>query len=433
MQLLVRLGFRIAALALKFVLTIIVARTLGFSAVADYGLALALSVVSSKLLGLGFSTEINRRLSAEHPLRAIHDARRLLLLYGVVYVAIAIGVVLVYHAALFDSFSRIAPGILWGVMLVAFSEHAGLETTSYVFSLHRPRAGAVLLFIRTGGWAAVAIVGLLAGVVRSVETIFALWCGTNVLASIAAYACMSRRNRELKAERHVAVEQSDSGFRSVWIEGLPFFFAATLLSGLQYGERFLASQVFSSYALGRYVFAWSISSSIQTIAYATIVVTAGPRLVRALSADGRVFGATLRRSLLASIGITLLAAVAILLVHQPIFHLAHEPSGRLELGMLLILLVSFVLRSISDVYWAAAIALRVGKRVALAMFCVAAACMPLEWALINRLDEIGAALAHLSASVGIVAILAAIVVRNTIRTRAVATSTVRDEEAIGAS
>ncbi|WP_083654886.1 lipopolysaccharide biosynthesis protein [Burkholderia sp. SRS-W-2-2016] len=419
MQLLVRLGFRIAALALKFVLTIVVARVLGFAAVADYGLALALSVVASKLLGLGFSTEINRRLSAEQPLPAIHDARRLLLLYGAVYVAIAVVVGGVYHAGVFDGFSRIAPGILWGVMLVAFSEHAGLETTSYVFSLHRARAGAVLLFIRTGGWAAVAIAVLLAGLSRSVETIFALWCGTNVFASLAALWCIARRERELKlnrdaSNRDAVAQHSNGGFRSVWLDGLPFFVAATLLSGLQYGERFLASQVFSSYTLGRYVFAWSISSSIQTIAYATIVVTAGPRLVRALSGGAhaaRPFRATLRRALLASIGITLLAAAAIVLVHQPLFHIAREPAGRQEFGMLLILLISFVLRSIADVYWAAAIALRAGKRVAVAMCCVALACVPVEWTLIKQLDEIGAALAHLSASVGIVAILAWIVMR----------------------
>jgi O-antigen/teichoic acid export membrane protein len=427
MQLLVRLGLRVAALALKFGLTIVVARTLGFAAVADYGLALAFSVVSSKVLGLGFSTEINRRLSAENPRRAIHDARRLLLLYGVVYAALAIVAIGVYHASVFAAFSRIAPGLLWGVMLVAFSEHAGLETTSYVFSLHRPRAGAALLFIRTGGWAGVAIIGLLAGVVRSVDTIFALWCGTNVVASAVAYACMSQRKREL--ESNPGVRSEGGGIRSVWIEGLPFFLALTLLSGLQYGERFLASQMFSSYTLGRYVFVWSIASSIQTIAYATIVVTAGPRLVRSLASGAHAFRNTFRRSLLLSGGMTLLAALAILVVHQPIFDLAHEPSGQRELGMLLILLGSFVLRSLADVYWCGAIALRLGKQVAWAMFCVAAVCMPVEWALINRMGEIGVALAHLSASAGIVATVAYIVMRG----HTERLSAVRTEEAIRVS
>ncbi|MGN8134894.1 hypothetical protein ACTJLC_09220 [Paraburkholderia sp. 22099] len=167
-------------------LTIVVARTLGFAAVADYGLALAVSVVSSKLLGLGFSTEINRRLSSVNPVGAIRDARRLLLLYCVVYAVIAAIVAFLYDSAGLGAFHRITPGILWGVVLVAFSEHLGLETTSYVFSLHRPRLGSALLFIRTGAWAGVAIVGLLAGGVRSVEMIFTLWCGTNVIAAVAA-------------------------------------------------------------------------------------------------------------------------------------------------------------------------------------------------------------------------------------------------------
>ncbi|MBB5409190.1 O-antigen/teichoic acid export membrane protein [Paraburkholderia sp. HC6.4b] len=430
MQLLVRLGFRIASLVLKFALTIIVARTLGFSAVADLGLALAISVLSSKLLGLGFSTEINRRLSAANPARAIHDARRLLLLYCVGYVAVGIIVMIVYRSAAFNAFSRITPGILWGVVLVAFSEHAGLETTSYVFSLHRQRAGALLLFIRTGGWAGVAIIGLLADAIHSVETIFLLWCGTNVVAALAACWCMSRKSRELELNRSTHGACKVGGFRSVWMDGLPFFFAAIVLSGLQYGERFLASQVFSSDALGRYVFAWSISNSIQTVAYATIVVTAGPRLVRALSSSGGAFGATLRHSLLSSVGITLLAAAAILIVHRPIFHMAHEPAGSREFGTLLILLVSFVLRSIADVYWVSAVALRLGRQVVFAIFCVAVLSIPAEWTLINRLGETGAALAHLTASTGIVAVLASIVMRT--RTSD-GTTVVRNEEATHAS
>jgi O-antigen/teichoic acid export membrane protein len=411
MHLLVRLVLRIASLALKFALTIIVARTLGFTAVADYGLALAISVVSSKVLGLGFSTEINRRLSSANPAEALRDARGLLFLYGIVYAVIAVVVMIAYHSAVFDILGRLSLGVLWGVMLVAFSEHAGLETVSYVFSLHRQRAGAFLLFVRTGAWAAVAIIGLLSGVVHSIETIFALWYGTNLFAVFAACWCLSRRSREVGLAARGEARGRAGSFRSVWIEGLPFFFAAIVLSGLQYGERFLASYVLSAETLGRYVFAWSISNSIQTIAYATIVVTAGPRLVRALCAGGGDYRDILRRSLLSSFFITLLCAAAILIVQKPIFRIAHEAAGSHEFSILVILLVSFILRSIADVLWVSAVALRLGKPVAVAMLCVASVILPIEWMLIDRLGEVGAALAHLSASLGVGAILAFIVAR----------------------
>ncbi|ANB77634.1 O-antigen/teichoic acid export membrane protein [Paraburkholderia sp. GAS348] len=409
MHLFVRLAFRITSLALKFALTIVVARMLGFAAVADYGLALAVSVVSSKLLGLGFSSEMNRRLSAVNPAGAIQDAGRLLLLYCAVYAAIAVVVLTVHNCVGFDVFRRIPPGVLWGVMLVAFSEHIGLETTSYVFSLHRPRLGALLLFIRTGAWAGVAIPGLLTGVLLSVETVFALWCGANVIAALAACWCIWRQRREVGLAQPVS--RKVGGVRSVWVAGLPFFVATTVLSGLQYGERFLASSVISADSLGRYVFAWSIANAIQTIAYATIVVTAGPRLVRSLSEAGGDFRATLQISMRSAVGITMIAATAILIAYKPIFRVAREPAGSHELTMLGILLVSFVLRSIADVYWSGAVALRLGKQVAVAMAVVAAISIPGEWILVTRLGATGAALAHLAASTGIVAILAFLVMR----------------------
>ncbi|MFM0159466.1 lipopolysaccharide biosynthesis protein [Paraburkholderia sediminicola] len=409
MHLLVRLAFRITSLALKFALTIVVARTLGFAAVADYGLALAVSVVSSKLLGLGFSTEMNRRLSAVNPAGAIQDARRLLLLYCVVYAVIATAVWAVYYCVGFEAFHRIPPGILWGMMLVAFSEHAGLETTSYVFSLHRPRLGALLLFIRTGVWAGVAILGLLTGVVLSVETVFTFWWGANVVVAVTACWCIWRWGRETGLGR--PVPRKAGSVRSVWVSGLPFFVATTVLSALQYGERFLASSVISADSLGRYVFAWSIANSIQTITYATIGVTAGPRLVRSLSGADGDFWATLRSSMRSAVGITIVAAAAILIAYKPIFRAAHEPAGSHELMMLSILLLSFVFRSIADVYWSGAVALRMGKQVAIAIAVVAVMSIPGEWILVTRLGAMGAALAHLTASTGIVATLVFLVMR----------------------
>ncbi|MFM0670585.1 lipopolysaccharide biosynthesis protein [Paraburkholderia sediminicola] len=422
---LARFTFRVASLALKFALTIIIARTLGFAAVADYGLAVAVSVVSSKLLGLGFSTEISRRLSAENPSRAIHDARRLLVLYCVVYAAIAIVLIVVYVTGGFDAFPRITRSVLCGVMLVAFSEHAGLETTSYVFSLHQPRAGAVLLFVRTGAWAGVAIVSLLAGLVHSIETILAFWWGANIIAAVAAYRCIQCRGREIVSEQRTQTVRTPGSTRSVWMDGLPFFIATNVLAGLQYGERFLASGVISTDSLGRYVFVWSVSNSIQTIAYATIVVTAAPRLVRSLSVAGGDFWATLRRAVRSGVAITSLAAVSILITHKLIFRMAHEPGGSRELTMLVILLVSFVLRSIADVYWVGAVALRLGKQVATAIACVAALVIPVEWMLITRLEAMGAALSHLTASVAIVAVSVFI----TKRTRVANVAAVREREA----
>ncbi|CAG9238462.1 Polysaccharide biosynthesis protein [Paraburkholderia tropica] len=418
MPLIFRFSLRIAALALKFLLTIAIARALGFSAVADYGLALAVSVVASKLLGLGFSAEINRRLSLPNPRSAIRDTRGVLLLYGAAYALIALLVISARELSAFDALDRIQPGVLWGVMLVAFSEHAGLETNSWVFSLHRARAGAIFLFVRTGAWAGVAVLGLMVGAVHSIETVFVLWWATNALVVIAAclFIAHTRKALDRTAVRVARVSQGAyvghrAGVRAVWIDGLPFFFATVVLSGLQYAERFVASGMVTASELGRYVFAWSIANTIQTIAYATIVVTAGPRLVRALEVSPHEFGATLHRSVRASLGISAGCAAGVLIASKPIFSISHQPAGAHEYALLAILLVSFLLRSLADVLWSSAIALRLGRRVSVAICGVAAVCVPAGWLLIAHVGTLGAAIAHLCASVGIVSILVWLVAR----------------------
>ncbi|AXF24652.1 polysaccharide biosynthesis protein [Burkholderia pyrrocinia] len=413
---LIRLLLRFSALGLKFGLAIVVARMLGFDAVAAYGIAVAASVIASKVLGLGFSTELNRRLSARNPLPAIGRARTLCGVFAGLYLLAVLALGAAGGGA--AHVLGIPTSLLWGVLLVALSEHAAFEANAWLFSLHRPRAGSLLLFVRTGAWAGLACAGLLAGVLHSIEAVFALWFASNALAVAVCWrslaALMRRAPHAARADRAPGLHD----LFAVWRHGLPFYLAGVLLSSLQYAERFIAGGLASTDALGRYVFAWSIANAVQTIAFSAIAVTAGPRFVRTLAADPAAFGRQLRRALAAAVGVTALAAVAILIVHDELFRLAHEQAGTREVAVLAVLLASFALRSAADVLWTAAIALRAGLAVTLSMAAVAAAWAPLAWHLIGHAGTTGAALAHLAASVGIVAALALIVARGA-RTHAV--------------
>ncbi|WP_321958993.1 lipopolysaccharide biosynthesis protein [Burkholderia cenocepacia] len=416
---LIRLFLRFAALGLKFGLAIVVARTLGFDAVAAYGLAVAASVIASKVLGLGFSTELNRRLSAHDPLRAIGDARALCGAYSGLYLllALALGTATLLGATI--DLAGLPAYLPWCVLLVALSEHAAFEANSWMFSLHRPRAASLLLFVRTGAWAGLASAGLLAGMLRSIEAVFALWFASNALVVVLSWRGIAAIARRARRDALPARTPERRSLLAIWRRGLPFYLAAVLLSMLQYAERFIAGSLTSADVLGRYVFAWSIANAVQTIAFATVAATAGPAFVRTLADDPHGFRAQLRRALIASAALTMLAAAAILIMRGEVFRLAHEPAGPREVAVLAVLLASFALRAVADVLWTAMIALRAGIAVMVSMAAVAAVCMPAAWGLIGRFGIVGAALAHLTASIGIVAALALIVARRTAHGRAV--------------
>ncbi|MBN3776018.1 polysaccharide biosynthesis protein [Burkholderia sp. Ac-20345] len=412
---LTRLLLRGLALGLKFALAIIVARTLGFDAVAAYGLAVAAAVIASKLLGLGFSPELNRRLSEPDPLPAFGAMRTLCIVYGGLSLLLVATLAIATangDAALLARFG-LSTRLAWCVLLVALSEHAAFEANGWLFSLNRPRAGSLLLFVRTGAWAGVAGTGLLAGTLHSIESVFALWFAANACVVTLSWwrigAAARRVRGNPQATRSPAVRER--GVLSVWRHGMPFYVAGIVLASLQYAERFIGGGHLGADALGRYVFAWSIANAIQALAFSTVVVTAGPRFVRVLSDAPHTFSRLAVRATVASVAVTSIAAAVILALHRDLLALAHEPAGTGQFALLAILLVSFVLRGAADVLWTAAIALRTGCTVMLSMIALALSYLPLAWSLIVHAGAMGAAIAHLAASAGIVATLALIVAR----------------------
>ncbi|MET3631995.1 oligosaccharide flippase family protein [Burkholderia sp. 572] len=405
-----RLALRVGALGLKFMLTIVVARTLGFDAVAVYGVALAVSVVASKVLGLGFSTEINRRLAGPDPRDAVRTCVRLSVLYAGVYAllgGIAALPVDTLGAARFGALSDM-PLLL--VTLVACAEHAALEVNTWLFSLHRARAASWLLFVRTGAWAGIAIAALTAQAIDSIDGLFAVWIAGDVVVVLAGWMLIADVARRLPAMPALSATRVRLG--AVWRDGAPFFIALLLLSVLQYLERFVAAAQLDANELGRYVFVWSIANAIQTIASATVVAVAAPRLVSALDSTrdaAPAFRAELARALRASLLLTGASALAIAALHPWIFRLAHTGNDAPSAAILAVLLLSFVLRAATDVLWAAAVALRAGRMVACVIAGLTIACLPMSIALVQDQRAIGAAVAHLIASIAVNAWLAWVV------------------------
>lgn len=405
-----RLMLRVGALGLKFVLTIVVAHTLGFDTVAVYGFALAVSVVASKVLGLGFSTEINRRLAGANPRDAIRTCVHLSVLYAGTYLLLCSAAASV--RVLFDQpqAGLLANTPLVLVALVACAEHAALEVNTWLFSLHRARAASWLLFVRTGAWAGIAIAALTIRAIHSIDGLFAIWLAADVCVVALGWILIARAARQLPGMP--ALSATRERLATVWRDGAPFFVALLLLSVLQYLERFVASAMLDSNELGRYVFVWSVANAIQTIASATVAAVATPRFVRALICPSNIasaFRAELAHALRASLALTGAAALAIAALHSWIFGLAHASGERPSATILLILLLSFVLRAAADVLWAAAVALRAGRVVAGILVALTIACVPMSIALVHDQRTLGAAVAHLVASIMILAWLAWIV------------------------
>lgn len=396
---LLRLFLRSMSLAAKFGLTIAIARVLGFAAIGEYGLAVAVSVIASKLCGLGFSAEVNRQLSGAARDAAIESARVLRGIYAAFYAIAGLGLVTASLSGLLPGASADLQSLCL-VLLVAASEHYALEANTYIFSIHRPREGSTMLFLRTGGWSAIAIVGLLAHVFGDVRMIFVLWILTNVGVIIWAWALLTQT---VSRGPGITIPKKDSAstLRTTWLAGLHFYIGGILLAGLQYAERFIASAWLSAAEVGHYVFVWSLANAAQTIAYATVGVIAGPRLARAASGSDVDWRDAFGKSLRSTVGVSVAVAAGIAATSPLLFWLAKERMTPAALATLLVLLVSFLLRSVGDLLWSASVARRARTRIVTGMCSAAAVALPLSLWLISDHGPTRVAFAHLLASISV--------------------------------
>ncbi|RZT42329.1 lipopolysaccharide biosynthesis protein [Cupriavidus agavae] len=393
---LIRLALRAVALAAKFALTLAIARVLGGAAMAEYGLALAAAVIGTKLLGLGYSAEMNRRL-ASGPGPAVREAIRLQRIYGMAYAVVCLAILALVPAGWLPASAAVV------LALLVVSEHQAYEVNSYLFALHRTRAASWLLFVRTGLWAVAAMAGLAAGVVTSMVEVLGLWVAANLGVIAHGWWVIAR---EADAAPPVRAREAALPLAVIWRAGASFYLAAVLLSGTQYAERFIASAWLDAVAVGQYVFLWAIANAVQTLAQAGLVATAGPALARTASqAPGRFAGLLARQSV-SLLATTVVMAVGLFLLLDPVLALANGHASAADRIVFAVLLGSFVLRALADLLWVSAIALELRGFLLCGFLPVVLAGVPVSWLLIAGHGMLGAASAHLVLSAAVLAWLA---------------------------
>ncbi len=394
MPVLMVLVLRALALGAKFALALVIARTLGYAAVAEYGLAVAAAVIGSKVLGLGFSAEINRKL-ASAPGTAILAVTRLAWIHLASYLLLAIAATWLWCAGVAQSWA--VPASLTALTIaVVVTDHQAFEINSYLYSLHRRQIASWLMFARTGLWAVAAIGGLMSGAITGMAGVLVLWATGNLLVIVCGWWRFGVVRSQVSPDEGHAAFLWPAALWHVWQRGAGYYLAAIMLSATQYAERLIGAWIMSAGEVGRYVFLWAIANAVQTLAHASLATTAGPALARAAHAAPLQVAALLKRQTLAAFGTSLVTALALWCLLDLVLALAGRSSTDMEADRFVfgILLASFVVRAMTDIQWAAVIALEMRGCTLLGLTALACAGMPLASILIGANGMAGAALAH---------------------------------------
>lgn len=341
----IRFLLRGGGLGAKFLLVIAIGKFLGMPAMATYGLTVAISVIASKVLGLGFSFEVNRLVSSgecgmEIPFRS-------LTICAIVAVCVSVAAVALtpYFSFTLD---RQSAAIIAATVI---TEYISFEVNTLVFSAHRSSLGAVLMFLKTGVWAGVAVLGLWLKLIYSIEQVLILWMLCNLAVLFWGMIVLIR---------FLPIKSGSGRIIGVLKRGFPFYVASIFISLAQYVDRFVVARYSNPYELGGYIYAWQIANVVQTLTYAVVTTVAIPSLAasaREMLSKGSVF-TNLFCSKWMFVNIVVSSSVLLLLMGF-YFLSSHYGEGRIrlpELQILIVLGVSFIVRSMSDVLFGGLIA-----------------------------------------------------------------------------
>jgi len=385
-----RLLLRGGGLVGKFLLFFAISSVLGLPATATYGMAVALSVVASKVCGLGVSIEAVRQVSAGEcglatPVTAIGASA-----------AVACFVAFIAFHSLPSALGLDARSATTLLSLV-ISEYVSYEVNNLVFSVRRPDLGAALAFAKTGGWALPACMGLWGGFVTSIDGVLLLWLTTNIAVTAVATVVVARALRSWGRR---------SSLRELLIDGFPFYASAVMVALSQYLDRFVLARFVSSHEMGRYVLSWSTANVVQALTYAMVSVVALPDLARnskakpGLPLHERVCGNRWVARAAVTAGCLYVLVVMTTCVAQI---MVPDRVRGLDVPVVSLTGVAFVMRSVQDIMFGGLIAYGYRKIALMSAAASLVMSVPTYWGLITLFGPFGAALGAVVVSmVGVV-------------------------------
>jgi O-antigen/teichoic acid export membrane protein len=301
------LGLRLISLGSRFLLVILLAKSMRIEDFAFYGLFAAAVTYSVYVIGVDFYTFAVRDLVTQpKPFwRAL--LRDQFLLYSATF-AIFICCSLVLLAAGVIS----ANMLIWLLLLLA-SEHLAQELSRLLIITGNVLQSSIALFIRSGLW--VMILAALwwknPAAPLQLQQVFTLWLSGGILAIVWSLWCL----REVLRDRSSAGAPVDWGRLRTGIRIAAIFFAGTLvLKFVSTADRFLVEHIAGLAAVGPYVLYIGLAGAIAAVVDAAVVLYDYPGLIRAWQAGDEqqfhtLYRAFLRRVLLHALGAALVLAL----------------------------------------------------------------------------------------------------------------------------
>jgi len=304
---LLNLALRMVSLGCRFLLAILLAKSMQLDVFGFYGLLVSAVAYLVYVVGIDFYTYNVRDLVT----RPISTWRALLrdqfLLYAATFTLVAVVAVMLWFNGVIN-----VGTLVWLLLLLA-SEHFAQELYRLLIIAGKVEQSSIALFIRSGLWVLILLALWLqnTAVFLQLQQVLTLWFLGGVLSIFWSLWCL----------RLVLGDRSSVGTPVNWqrlregIRVAALFFVGTLvLKFASTADRFLVEHFADLNAVGPYVLYVGLAGAIATVVDAAVVVYDYPGLIRAWQAGDEqqfriLYRAFLRRVLLYALGMALMLSL----------------------------------------------------------------------------------------------------------------------------
>lgn len=240
-------GLRLAALSMRMILALFMARYLPFTDIGVFSLLIGLTGLLPGAAGLGVGFFVNRDIVVMVSSRAVLLARDRLIVTAVCGIICSLGVA---QAGL--PVSPWISGLLIVLEMIAFDLHFLL------IARHRAGIANVLMFVRSASWIPVFMILAYAfPQLRDVDALAKIWLGGVLLSLLVTIGLF----RHILSSRAIWTTAFDPRpFRAITRRALPVWISDFALAAGQYADRFVISSFLGVAAAGVYYFYLSIAN-----------------------------------------------------------------------------------------------------------------------------------------------------------------------------
>jgi O-antigen/teichoic acid export membrane protein len=252
---------RTATVCLRFALTLVMIKHLGFAELGIFALCSAAALILPEVSGFGISQPAARE-AIHNPAAVVKRLARNWIISFILCGALS--------AILFLSGQT-----LYAVFFLSVASMQLLNQDISAILINRARLIEfnAILFMRNGIWPLAAIVGFefFGGVFDSLLYVFVAWSAAEVASAILGWRWLSQEIKRTSG--------AHSPLALPWVS-IPFYLSDLAETFSQYLDRFVLALFLTNADVGKYFLAWSIGNALYTLSYYGVYIPERSHLLR---------------------------------------------------------------------------------------------------------------------------------------------------------